>query len=126
MKERIALLRKHVFGADINLMACRVTAFSLYLSLLEGLDPADIMEAQERENVTLPTLDGTNLRHGETADFFAPNHGFHGKRFDLIISNPPWKEPPAGSVTSADTWVKSVGMPFVRRQIAGAYAIRAP
>ena len=124
-KERIDLLIEHIFGADINLMACRVTAFSLYLSLLEGLDPADIMEAQEREKVKLPTLDGTNLRHGASADFFIRDHGFGGRRFDLIISNPPWKEPPAESVTTADQWAEGIGVPFVRRQIAGAYAIRA-
>ena len=124
-KERIALLVGHIFGADINLMACRVTAFSLYLSLLEGLDPADIMEAQEREGVRLPRLDGTNLWHGENADFFTADHGFCGKRFNLIISNPPWKEPAADSVTSADEWVKRVNVPFARRQIAGAYALRA-
>ena len=124
-KERIALLIKHIFGADINLMACRVTAFSLYLSLLEGLDPADILEAQEREKVRLPRLDGINLRHGESADFFTPDHGFRGRRFNLIISNPPWKEPAADSETSADNWSKSANVPFVRRQIAGAYAMRA-
>ncbi|MDP1748423.1 MAG: N-6 DNA methylase, partial [Reyranella sp.] len=49
-RERGELLKGRIFGADINFMACRVTAFSLYLSLLEGLDPADIMEAQERED----------------------------------------------------------------------------
>lgn len=35
--ERGALLKRSIFGSDINFMACRVTAFSLYLSLLEGL-----------------------------------------------------------------------------------------
>ena len=124
-KERITLLVERIFGADINLMACRVTAFSLYLSLLEGLDPADILEAQERERVKLPRLDGTNLRHGESADFFAADHGFRGRRFDLVISNSPWKEPAATSETSADKWIEGKNMPFVRRQIAGAYALRA-
>src|SRR5690606_8636488 len=42
--ERGDLLRTRIFGGDINFMACRVTAFSLYLSLLEGLAPADILE----------------------------------------------------------------------------------
>ncbi|HZR73461.1 N-6 DNA methylase [Bradyrhizobium sp.] len=124
-KERRDLLTSRIFGADINLMACRVTAFSLYLSLLEGLDPADIMEAQEREGVKLPSLDGSNLRHGPTADFFGPKHGFADKRFSLIISNPPWAEPEGEDVTSADTWAERAGAPFVRRQIAGAYALKA-
>ena len=123
--ERRDLLVRQIFGADINFMACRVTAFSLYLSLFEGLDPADIMEAQERENTQLPTLDGNNLRHGPTADFFAPDHGFAEKRFSLVISNPPWTEPKGNTTTSADLWAARAEAPFVRRQIAGAYALRS-
>jgi len=123
-RERRDILVSHIFGADINLMACRVTAFSLYLSLMEGLDPADIIEAQERENIRLPSLDGTNLQHGATGDFFGANHAFLGKRFSLIISNPPWSEPKGEEVTSADVWALAAGAPFVRRQIAGAYALR--
>jgi hypothetical protein len=124
--ERSDLLRSRVFGADINFMACRVTAFSLYLSLLEGLDPADIMEAQEREGVKLPSLDGENLSHGAKAgDFFRQTHAFGARRFSLIISNPPWAEPEGEARTTADDWAARAGAPFVRRQIAGAYALRA-
>ena len=123
--ERGALLRRRIFGSDINFMACRVTAFSLYLSLLEGLDPADVMEAQEREGVKLPSLDGTNLHHGlDIADFFGQEHAFNGRRFSLLISNPPWAEPEGESQTSADAWAARAEAPFVRRQIAGAYALR--
>jgi hypothetical protein len=124
--ERADLLRSRIYGGDINFMACRVTAFSLYLSLLEGLDPADILEAQERERVKLPSLDGANLYHGpEFADFFRETHAFASRRFTLIISNPPWAEPEGEHHTSADDWTDRVGAPFVRRQIAGAYALRA-
>lgn len=124
--ERGELLKRRIFGGDINFMACRVTAFSLYLSLLEGLDPADILEAQEREGAKLPPLQNSNLAHGhEHGDFFRPSHRFAGKRFSLIISNPPWAEPEGQSETTADTWAKEAGAPFVRRQIAGAYALRA-
>ena len=124
--ERADLLKRRIFGGDINFVACRVTAFSLYLSLLEGLDPADILEAQEREGTKLPSLNGTNLTHGEeVADFFRDEHAFSGKRFSLVISNPPWAEPEGASRISADTWTERVRAPFVRRQIAGAYSLRA-
>ena len=124
--ERGEILKARIFGGDINLMACRVTAFSLYLSLLEGLDPADILEAQEREGVKLPSLDGVNLCHGESAaDFFRDSHLFASRRFTLVISNPPWAEPEGQAITSADLWANRAGAPFVRRQIAGAYALRA-
>ncbi len=124
--ERSRLLESSIFGGDINFMACRVTAFSLYLSLLEGLKPADILAAQERDGTKLPSLSGRNLVHGpKDADFFRTSHAFHARRFSLIISNPPWAEPEGEEHTSADDWAKYAGVPFVRRQIAGAYALRA-
>jgi len=124
-KERRDLLVNNIFGADINQMACRVSAFSLYLSLLEGLDPSDILAAQERENIKLPSLAGRNLLFGKNGDFFAPDHGFAGKRFSLLISNPPWGEAEGQSITTADHWVEKSGVPIARRQIAGAFALRA-
>lgn len=124
--ERGKLLVRSIFGADINFMACRVTAFSLYLSLLEGLDPTDILEAQERDGTKLPSLSDTNLAHGKVqGDFFRNSHAFHGRRFSLIISNPPWAEPEGEARTSADDWAERASVPFARRQIAGAYALRA-
>ncbi len=124
--QRGELLTRSIFGADINVMACRVTAFSLYLSLLEGLDPADILEAQERDGTKLPSLRNSNLAHGKAqGDFFLDSHAFHGRRFSLIISNPPWAEPEGETRTSADDWVERARVPFARRQIAGAYALRA-
>lgn len=124
--ERVNLLRSRIFGGDINFMACRVTAFSLYLSLLEGLDPADIMEAQEREGTQLPLLNGINLAHGDDrGDFFRDEHAFIDRRFSLVISNPPWAEPEGTERTSADDWAEKANAPFVRRQIAGAFALRA-
>ena len=123
--ERRDLLVRNIFGADIDLMACRVTAFSLYLSLLEGLDPADILEAQDRENVKLPPLAGRNLHHGTAADFFRSDHGFRTRRFSLLISNPPWVEPSAQATTTADDWAAASQVPYVRRQLAGAFVLRA-
>ncbi|MXW19492.1 MAG: N-6 DNA methylase [Gammaproteobacteria bacterium] len=124
--ERANLLKHHIFGGDTNYMACRVTAFSLYLSLLEGLDPADILEAQEREDAQLPMLTGTNLAYGKVAgDYFREEHALSGKRFSLIISNPPWKQLPGGEWASADEWAKHAKAPFSRRQIAGAFLLRA-
>lgn len=123
--QRRTLLLGHIFGGDTNPMACRVTAFSLYLSLLEGLNPADVLEAQERYGVKLPSLRGSNLCSGDSGDFFSDDHPFAGRRFSLLISNPPWKEPPGGVSTSADEWAGAQGAPFVRRQIAGAFSLKA-
>ena len=124
--ERCELLKRTIFGGDTNPMACRVTAFSLYLSIFEGLDPADIIEAQDRDTAKLPKLTGSNLANGpEAGDFFSKTHAFSARHFSLIISNPPWREPEADESTSADDWAERANEPFPRRQFAGAYALRA-
>ena len=124
-KERSDLLVRQIYGADINLMACRVSAFSLYLSLLEGLDPTEILELQDIENCELPTLADRNLLRGDEADLFKETHGFARNRFSLFICNPPWGEPDGQSFTTADQWAERANVPIVRRQIAGAFALRA-
>ena len=124
--ERCELLQRSIFGGDINPMACRVTAFSLYLSIFEGLDPTDILEAQERDAAQLPSLKGPNLAAGpELGDFFSDAHAFATIRFSLVISNPPWREPEKTDQTAADRWRERSKQPYPRRQIAGAYALRA-
>lgn len=123
-KGRRELLVQQIFGADTNHMACRVTAFSLYLSLLEGLDPADIMEAQKTGGARLPNLGGRNLLYGDDADIFSSQHGFVRKRFTLAISNPPWGEPSGRSVTSADKWKAESGAEIALRQTAAAFTLR--
>jgi N-6 DNA Methylase len=123
-KGRRDLLVQRIFGADIHQMACRVTAFSLYLSLLEGLNPADIMEAQKTGGAKLPNLAGSNLLHGDAADIFNPEHGFSRRCFSLVISNPPWGEASGRSMTSADKWKMQAGAQVALRQIAAAFALR--
>lgn len=103
--DRCELLRRSIFGGDINPMACRVTAFSLYLSIFEGLDRTDILEAQERDEAQLPSLQGPNLAAGpELGDFFSEAHAFAKTRFSIVVSNPPWREPGKTDRTSADRW----------------------
>lgn len=125
-RERCDLLKRTIFGGDTNPMACRVTAFSLYLAIFEGLDTTDIVEAQKRDAAKLPMLRGSNLADGpEAGDFFTDAHALAGRQFSLVISNPPWREPEGVEHTTADDWAIQTAEPFVRRQIAGAYALRA-
>jgi len=126
--ERVILLQEHIFGGDINKMACKVTAFSLYLSLLEDLEPSDILALQENENVKLPPLHNANLFSGkDKGDFFSDENPLSSsRRFSLVISNPPWREPKRNERTSADNWAESAaGVTRSRRQMAGDFAFRA-
>jgi hypothetical protein len=128
LADRITLLQEHIFGSDLSKTACKVTAFSLYLSLLERLEPSDVLALQENEDVKLPTLRNANLFSGqEKGDFFSDKNPLvTQRRFTLALSNPPWNEPKKNVYTSADEWAdKTPGVTRSRRQMAGDFAFRA-
>ncbi len=125
-KERIELLKGHIFGSDINRSACRVTAFSLYLSLLEGLQPADIAKLTEQGQSLLPEMVGSNILAESEGDFFSDDNPLSiSQKFTLILSNPPWVEPSKQVVLSSDRWVEKSGVTVPRRQLSAAFMWRA-
>jgi hypothetical protein len=122
--ERRDIVKRQIFGADINAMAGRVTAFSLYLSILEDLTPSDILADQEKFGSKLPDLADENLICSQKGNFFNLQHPFVGQRFDLVLSNPPWVEAVGGEQNVVDDWADSAEEKVIRRQIAAAYALR--
>lgn len=126
LAERIPLLKSCIYGSDVSKTACQMTAFSLYLSLLERLQPADLAQLERGEGVKLPKLRGENLFSGVAGDFFDAKNKLASKpSFTVFICNPPWKEPKKGALSSADAWTESKGGAVVRRQMAAAFAHRA-
>lgn len=127
LRSRIKLLRGHIFGSDLNEAACRVTAFSLYLSLLERLQPSDIVALCDDHELKLPTLRGRNLVSGaDGGDFFSPENALAREGgYTLLLSNPPWMEVTAGSGTWVDRWAKQTAHPRTLKQIAADFAWRA-
>lgn len=107
------LLVKSVFGVDKNPDAIGVTAFGLYLALLEHVDPRTIWR-----EVRLPDLVGTNL---VVADFFE-QHALSGRTFDLIAGNPPWQ---SSLTAAAAKYVGARGIEVPDRQIAVPFIWRA-
>lgn len=79
------LVTDNIFGVDEDASAIQVAIFSIYLTLLDYLEPADI------ENFKFPNLLNTNFF---TADFFNEEHEFNQRfkaiHFDFILGNPPW------------------------------------
>lgn len=75
----------NIFGVDEDSSAIQVAIFSIYLTLLDYLEPAEI------ENFQFPKLLGTNFF---IADFFDKtnefNQRFESVSFDFILGNPPW------------------------------------
>lgn len=131
LAQRIELMKQTIHGSDIDKTACWITAFSLYLSLLEGLTVRDISLLQRGENSRLPNLIGAknNISSGPShGDFFAKsNHLASTKQFDVFLSNPPWRESKRDEVTSWEKWAleQKPPLPLANRQIAAGFAFRA-
>ena len=84
------IVTKNIFGIDKDKSAVQVAIFSIYLTLLDYQDPADI------ERFKFPNLFGTNLICADAFD--VENKSIRqlevmskNTAFDCIIGNPPWK-----------------------------------
>lgn len=85
------ILTRCIFGADIDGRAIRVAAFSLYLAMLDYIEPKSIWS-----QVRFPALFGDD---GEDAnlccgDSFDKSLSFHSRDYDIIVGNPPWRRKP--------------------------------
>lgn len=80
------LAKDNIYGIDKDLSAIQVAIFSIYLTLLDYLDPPGI------ETFKFPKLLGTNFFN---SDFFDEESCFNEElkdvSFDFIVGNPPWK-----------------------------------
>jgi hypothetical protein len=80
------LAKENIYGIDKDLSAVQVAIFSIYLTLLDYLEPPGI------ETFKFPVLFNTNFFE---ADFFDENAEFNTQlkeiEFDYILGNPPWK-----------------------------------
>ena len=107
------LLTSTIFGTDVNSAAIGVSAFSLYLALLERVDPPTIWRS-----VRLPDLVGKNLL---VADFFE-DHQLAGQRYQTIIGNPPWMN---RLDESAKRYINRTERRVADKQTANAFMWRA-
>jgi len=82
-----------LYGIDISSTACHITCFSLYLALLEWLEPSDV-EYLHEHNERLPRLlANTGKESWDTIyhdNLFNQDLDFNEKNFDVVIGNPPW------------------------------------
>lgn len=94
-----ALLRDSIYGIEKNPEAIKVTAFSLYLTLLNYLEPKKVLDQVKFEPLIgwkdknirehLEQRQGNNLFQSST--FNKELIDINKTEFDLIIGNPPWK-----------------------------------
>lgn len=114
----IQLVKENIFGVDKDLKALHVAIFSIYITLLDNQNPADV------EKFHFPKLLKTNFFE---ADFFKINSDFEkilrGKTFRFILGNPPW-----GNLSKDNTnyihYCKNNSIPIGRKEIAQAFMVR--
>ena len=115
--ESLLAMLSRLEGWDIDEAAVRVAVFSLYVALLEEVEPPDIRALIERGNL-LPGLWERTLR---ARDFFTVDPGDPGAQADVIVGNPPWssrRQPGRRSIE----WCATEGLPMPGREEAWAFA----
>lgn len=120
--ELATLLKRHIFGVDMDEDACGVAEFSLYLTLLDYVKPADL---KKHPRFRLPTLRKQNIF---CSDFFKFQP--FKTRFHWAVGNPPWKKLIPGKLEERDEramkWMKTHAekMPVGDNSLAQAFAWR--
>jgi N-6 DNA Methylase len=87
-KDLYDILVNNIYGVEIEYEACKVTEFSLILTLLNYVEPPQL---HKHEAFRFPRLTNNNIFH---QDFFNDDSLFwkSGHKFDWIVGNPPWKK----------------------------------
>lgn len=80
------LIKNNIYGIDIDSDAIEISIFSLYITILDYKQPAEI------ENFKFQKLKDENFFGGADADFFNTKHVFNDniRDLDFIVGNPPW------------------------------------
>lgn len=120
------LLTRNIFGVDRDGDACRVTELSLILTMLDYIDPPDLLGSAHA--FKLPHLHDENIFEG---DFFDSDgtwaHKNANRQFDWIVGNPPWTKlspKTAGDEPHVGAWISENGdeRPIAGGRIAEAFA----
>lgn len=91
------VLEHQICGVDVNVTACRIACFSLYIAYLDQFDSKTLKELQEQSDKILPNLlayKDKNYQNTGTPVVYEGNF-FDSQlpirdRFDVIVGNPPW------------------------------------
>jgi len=133
----ISILKDSIFGIDSDETACRIAAFSLYLAVLDHLDPPDIRKLQRRGRLLPPLvfrIEEAHEHHEWTilhASFGQADPVLPVEGFDLIVGNPPWVSRGAASGEhyedrTAREWPHDAGVQIAQRQLAYRFIQKAP
>lgn len=112
------IAQQNLFGIDINEQALKVACFSIYIAMLDYIEPKSIMI-----NFHFPTLIDENFF---CANLFNTVHLFNRKiqdeKIDFILGNPPWK---SNKDEEHVSWLKVNNKVTGRFEIAQSFLLRS-
>lgn len=135
----LKILKDNIYGIELHPEAIKITAFSLYLTFLQYINPRDILRkvsfetliywTKNNENIEFEDKEikkfGNNLLRGNTFIREDLNYesikeidAFFNTKFDLIVGNPPWKR--SNVDLSIINWAKKNGWE-VKKDIVKAF-----
>lgn len=118
------LLTEHIFGIELHPQAIKVAAFSLYLALVDNLNPKTIWQ---NKNYSLPNLinnpdDSTLKEQGNNLfcrDTIETNTEIESIKFDLVVGNPPFgtdiKSDSIRTYCDLHDFAKEMVLPFLHK-----------
>jgi hypothetical protein len=129
-----ALMTNSIFAVELNPTACHVAAFSLYLTMLDYVEPAEAADytcwpvLTGRPKLFPPMLKAPAGQRPNilAADFFAP--ATRGMRCDVVVGNPPWVQLPKLQSPDATAYFKALkkaGRPIGDQQAAELFTWKA-
>jgi hypothetical protein len=116
--ESLLSVLRRIYGWDINGNAVRVAVFSLYIALLEQVNPPDF-PALVKKGRMLPKLRGETLIE---QDFFSVPE--QERSYDVIIGNPPWTSR-RGTDQESVKWCDGQALPMPGREAAWGFVWKA-
>ncbi len=105
-----------LYGWDKETNAVRIGIFSLYIALLEEVEPSAILKLLD-ERKLLPRLFGKTMCDH---DFFSESTP--EEKFDIVLGNPPWVSRKKDRTSSATAWCKAHNRPMPAGELAWAFA----
>ena len=118
-----SIAKENIFGIDKDKSAIQVAVFSVYLTLLNYQEPADI------EHFKFPNLLGSNFICSDTFDtnntelkhFENQKH-----QFDYIVGNPPWKRGGIKKGSCCEKYLKQYKLldKIGNKELAQAFVLR--
>jgi hypothetical protein len=126
------ILRDQVCGVDVNIIACQAACFSLYMAMLDFLEPPEIRKLGKNRlpNLLLRKEDRRRADGPQSviyADFLSAQLTMAGMTFDLVVGNPPWVARGNLETESLSNWKQEhKRLPVPANQIACAFMWEVP